>query len=440
MAPASVRALLAGQSRATEPPAGVTTRALPGAGSPFPAAGPPLPFGPEIRVNRSSAGVQGNPQVGVFPDGGFVVVWTAAPGGNLATTCGFSGGTQASLRARVFGPDGAPAGGVFQPVRPFGTQLADSVAALADGSFVVVYDQVNDQGRGIVMAARLARDGTSLVPPFRVHAASRFGRGCGQVGVHPDGSGFAVAWSASVFDGPGNSFGHLDAYARRFTAAGAPLGPEFLVARGFTEGGGQDEQPGAVAVGGDGSVWVAIWDLGDDLTASARQFDAAGQPRLALVPNQRPPQADPTLSVAGDGSLALAWSHGFCGIPFAVPVEVWAQRLSAAGDPLDSNPLQVNRRGACETQPRVVAFRGGGFVALWTDRSGRDGSGAGVFGRVFGADGTPQTRDFRVNVTTDGDQVLTGLAANASGQVVAVWQQSANPAQIVARRLVPPGG
>lgn len=439
-AAASARALRAGSSPATEPAAEGAARVVSPASSPFPAAGPPLPVGPDIRVNRSSAGVQVNPQVAVFPDGSFVVAWTMALGENIVSTCAGAIPDQTFLRARFFGPDGSPASGVFQPVRRFGMQVVDGVAALADGSFVIVYDQTNDRGRGTLMAARLARDGTSVVPPFRVHAASPLSRSCGQVAVNPDSSGFAVAWLAGAFDGPDDPYGHADAYARWFTAAGAPLGPEFLVARGSSAGGGEDEELGGLSVAADGSLWAAVWSLGDDVKVSARQFDAAGHPRNALLPNQPPPHADPALSVGADGSLVFVWSHPYCGIPNSGPVDVWARRLNAAGDPLDPNPLQVNRRGACEVQPKVVAFPGGSFVALWTDRTGRDGSGAGVFGRAFGADGAPQTRDFRVNVTTDGDQALTGLAANASGQMVAVWQQSGNPAQIVARRLVLPGG
>jgi hypothetical protein len=406
----------------------------------LPAVGPPLPIGPEIRVNGSDAGVQCNPQVAVFPDGGFVVVWTVAPGGTDPSACLY--GLANTLHARRFAADGSPASREIRLVRPFGPQLAGSVAALADGSFLVAYEQANARGRRIVMAARFGPDGAAILPPFRVHAASSLSRFGGRVAVEPEGGGFAVAWSALAFDGPDDPYGHQDAYARRFDATGRPLGPEIRVAQGYSQAGGQDEMSSAVALAADGSFWVATGDLGDDLTVSASRVDATGRVVRQLQASQRPPQADAALSMAADGSLVLAWTHGFCGFtgPGGGPVASWAERLTADGTPLDKDPIQLNRRGGCEVQPQIAAFPGGSFVALWTDRTGRDGSGAGVFGRAFGPDGAPQTRDFRVNVTTDGDQELSAIAANANGDVVAVWTQSANPAKIVARRLGQPGG
>ncbi|MDP9122542.1 MAG: hypothetical protein M3O15_14430 [Acidobacteriota bacterium] len=402
-------------------------------------AGPPLPAGPEIRVNRGIAGGYGDPQVAVFRDGGFVVVWTVGPSGIITAACGFPTSAPSFLHARLFHPDGSPASRELQLVRPFGRQAADSVAALADDSFVVVYEQFDDRGRSIVLAARFARDGTRLVPPVRVHAASGLSRYCGQVAADPGNGGFAVAWTGFTFDGPGDTFGHSNAYARRFTAEGVPLGPEILMAQGFSQGGGADVQTGAVAVAGDGSLFVAVTSFGDGISSSVARTDAMGRPVGGIDLHQLSPQTDATLSMAPDGTLAVVWIDvPSCG-GFNSPSHVWALRLGADGNPLDTDPLRVNRRGICERQPKVAALAGGGFVALWTDGAGRDGSGAGVFGRTFGADGAPETRDFRVNVTTEGDQTLSAIAANARGDIVAVWVQANSPAQIVARRFSPPG-
>jgi hypothetical protein len=192
------------------------------------AAGPPLPVGPEIRVNRGNAGVHCNPQVAVFPDGGFVVVWTVAPDGTGPSAC-VPGLAATALHARLFAADGTASNGELRLVRPFGPQLAGSVAALGDGSFLVAYQQTNARGRSIVMAARFGPDGAAILPPFRVHAASSLSRFAGLVAAEPEGGGFAVAWTAAAFDGPDDPYGHQDAYARRFDAAGVPLGPEILV-------------------------------------------------------------------------------------------------------------------------------------------------------------------------------------------------------------------
>src|SRR5258708_23448673 len=68
-------------------------------------------LGPQIQVSVSTHTVQSNPKVGVFPDGGFVVVWaTAASSG--------PGSRHQVLHARLFSADDTPTTGEFLLARP----------------------------------------------------------------------------------------------------------------------------------------------------------------------------------------------------------------------------------------------------------------------------------------------------------------------------------
>ncbi|HXO26071.1 MAG TPA: hypothetical protein VOA80_01890, partial [Thermoanaerobaculia bacterium] len=63
-------------------------------------------LGPQIQVNVSTLDVNTFPQVAVFPDGGFIVVW------NVAAKTG-PGANRPVVHARSFHPDGSPEGGEF---------------------------------------------------------------------------------------------------------------------------------------------------------------------------------------------------------------------------------------------------------------------------------------------------------------------------------------
>src|SRR5262245_43785886 len=95
---------------------------------PAAAAPPPVPRGTEIRVNTGTTASHQQPAVAAFPDGGFVVVWTADPGG---------------VRARFFDRLGRPAGGEM-PLKVGGP--VEHVVADRDGSFLVVWNAPAEAG------------------------------------------------------------------------------------------------------------------------------------------------------------------------------------------------------------------------------------------------------------------------------------------------------
>src|SRR5207244_658257 len=66
----------------------------------------------------------------------------------------------------------------------------------------------------------------------------------------------------------------------------------------------------------------------------------------------------------------------------------------------------------------------GSFVVVWSPQ-GADGSGSGVLGRHFAADGTAIGSEFGINTTTAGDQYLNNAGGNvavlADGSLFAVY-------------------
>jgi hypothetical protein len=368
-------------------------------------AATPLPSGTEIHVNVSAHGLHYNPSAAVFPDGGFVVVWTNGP----------ASGGHAVIHARLFAANGSPTSGEFRLTEPAaGSQYADQVVADRDGSFLVAWSEERGPGGPTdVFVRRFGRDGTPgkqiLVDEDRSLVHFR-----GRLAVGADGR-FAVAWTALHF----RSFSYEDAMARVFHADGTPAGEEIVVAHG-DPGIGDDsteESSSAVALEPDGSLSVLYGQffVPDEHQVILVHYSLRGGVTARVRLNGLGHDVDDrsSLALAPDGSLVAAWSEDS---------EVSAARLTMRGVRRGDSFLLDNRFVGQQTVPALAALPDGGFVAVWVEQN-RDGDGSGVFGRVFAADGTPLTRDLRMNVTTAGNQDSPAISANRRGPVVVVWQQ-----------------
>src|SRR5262245_19685193 len=125
----------------------------------------------------------------------------------------------------------------------------------------------------------------------------------------------------------------------------------------------------------------------------------------------------------GDGGFVIAWSsNNQDGSGFGI----YAQRYAADGTALGTE-FRVNTfTTGDQVEPAVTALAGGGFVVTWSS-NGQDGSGYGVYGQRYAADGTPLGTEFRLNQITAGQQFAdtfygnTTVATLANGQLVQVW-------------------
>ncbi len=87
--------------------------------------------------------------------------------------------------------------------------------------------------------------------------------------------------------------------------------------------------------------------------------------------------------------------------------------------------------------PAVAGEPGGPFLVAWQSAD-QDGSGAGVYARLFDSDGTPLTGELRLAQTTAGDQISPAVAYSPAGTFLVAWASSAQDGSgfgIYARRL-----
>jgi hypothetical protein len=133
-------------------------------------------------------------------------------------------------------------------------------------------------------------------------------------------------------------------------------------------------------------------------------------------------QSAPVIAALSGGGHVVAWvSSGQDGSVDGI----YAQRLDANGIGVGPEFRVNTTLGNDQTDPAIAALSDGGFVVVWSDDGGADGSGWGVFAQRFDAAGVAQGAQFKINSTTSSTQYQPSVAAYNGGFVV-TWSNHAN--------------
>jgi hypothetical protein len=110
-------------------------------------------------------------------------------------------------------------------------------------------------------------------------------------------------------------------------------------------------------------------------------------------------QASPDITTLSDGSFGVVWRS--VGQDAIGGDGVFGQLHTVDRVPIGAQfQINTNEVGN-QNDPRVTATADGGFVVVWTDQSGIDGSGWATLGQRFDATGVPQGSEFQVNSSAD---------------------------------------
>jgi hypothetical protein len=145
-------------------------------------------------------------------------------------------------------------------------------------------------------------------------------------------------------------------------------------------------------------------------------------------------QARPSVAVDSSGAFVVVWQSD---AQDGSGAGVFGQLYDAASQPLGSE-FPVNSYTTGVQQHPSIAMDGasGRFVVVWQSAL-QDGSGAGVFGRRFDADGSPLGVEFQVNTSTAGDQSDPDVAVDDQGNFTVAWrhQVGAGDPRVVGRNF-----
>ncbi|MEQ8320498.1 MAG: tandem-95 repeat protein, partial [Rhodospirillales bacterium] len=196
--------------------------------------------GGEFKVNLYEQYNQGLPSVAALADGGFAVSWQSV----------LQDGSANAVVVRKYDAAGNPVGieAVANTYTPY-DQSRTSIAALADGGYVVTWQSSQQDGSyNGVFGQRFDTNGYPVGDEFQVNQYTNLSQSESYVTGLADG-GFFVTWNSGAQDGSSNGV-----YGRRYDEAGVPAGNEFLVnTTAF------DEQYNPAAVQIAGGQLVTAW-------------------------------------------------------------------------------------------------------------------------------------------------------------------------------------
>jgi len=209
--------------------------------------------------------------------------------------------------------------------------------------------------------------------------------------------------------------------AQVFQRDGSPVGTEFLITSDAVNDDYIEMYP-AIAHSPDSSFVVA-WDSyysSDESFIGAQRFDSSLQPFGSNV------QAGPSTagelwpSVATDatGNFVIVWTE-------AGSVDNWhpiirARIFDAFGQPKTEQFAITNNSGSANSAT-VAMYPDGDFIVTW-DQTGRDGSGAGIFGQRFNIQGERLGEEFQINSFAVSEQRWPKVAVSANEDFVVAWQ------------------
>ncbi len=378
------------------------------------------PLGDQFLVSEAAGLEQSFPAVAVVEQtGNYVAAWTSFEEPEQDTS-------GLGVFAQQFNKDGTPAGDRILVHSTFTTddQSNPAVAVDQNGAFVVVWQSLaqDEDGWGI-FAQQYDSDGSpvrdlidvnQLIVGDQTHPA-----------VAMDNAGnFVITWQ-----GPGAGGNDLDIYARRFDSDGNALDLQEFPVNTTTVG---NQSAATVALSRTSGQFVVGWQsevLGEEseidveVLGKLYAFNAAAD--AAVVVDEFPvntisakDQVGPHAAITPDGAFVMAWTaEGQIGSG----ADVFARRFGSDGSGLDQEEFRVNETTQQGQQyPAVGIDSVGNLIVSWQS-SHQDGFSWGVFAKVYDATGNVVAGEFQVNSNIQGPQTNPAIHSNSQGDAVVVW-------------------
>ena len=383
----------------------------------------PVPVGGELQVNSYTTSFQSRPSVATDANGGFVVVWLSY-GSSGTDTSG------PSIQGQRHASDGSTQGAQFQ-INSYTTssQRGPFVAAEANGDFVVVWASDGSSGTDTtasIQGQRYASDGSALGAQFQVNSYTSGFQYDPSVAADADGD-FVVVWYSMGSPGTDTSFGSIQ--GQRYASTGSAQGAQFQVNNYTT----QDQGLSSVAADPDGDfvvVWTSKGSPGTDwfgYSIQGQRYASDGSAQGAQFQvNTFTMTWQFRASVAADpgGGFLVAWDCTCATGSDTDTFSIQSRRYAANGAALGPQ-FQVNTYATSEQRyPSVATDADGGFVVVWQSQ-GSSGTDTGftysIQGQRYASTGSAQGLQFQVNTYTTNTQDRPSVAADPDGDFVVVW-------------------
>jgi hypothetical protein len=366
----------------------------------------------EFQVNTYTTGWQWTPQTTVLANGQLLVTW-ASEGQD---------GSGNGLYGQRFDLTGAALGDEFiinttvsgQQGNLFNGRAHD-VVGLADGGWVATwYDSAKDGSSGGIYMQRFDANGTMLGTETLVNSVTSGDQRSPTVVALVDG-GYAISWASDAQDGWG-----YGVYQKVYEANGLERqsrpSNDILVNSNTAS---DQFVPKNVALADGGHVVVWASNHGGTYDVYGQRYDANGQKvgvqflvnsvttgtQGVLVASTYVPQLD-VIGLSGGGFVVTFAGDASSGVTGSKDGNVWgvfARRYDATGTTASAEERVNTYTTSDQLVPQGASLADGGYVIAWAS-NGQDTSGYGVYAQRYNSEGVAQGSEFRVNVTTSGNQ------------------------------------
>jgi len=227
---------------------------------------------------------------------------------------------------------------------------------------------------------------------------------------------YVVVWASE--DQDGSDYG---IYFQYYDSSGTATGSETLVNSGADDTNGGQRNP-AVTLDNNGAfaiVWMSDGTDGDGLSCYYKRYTNSTTAQTSEIRANSSSTGDQKHpDIAGDtaGNYVIVYeSEPQDGDGFGI-----YHRRYSAGITLSSGTLTNDSTADNQILPKIAMSSTGGYVIVWQSE-GTDGSGAGIYGKLYDSSGNAVTSQFQVNTTTSGNQQQPDVAMAADGSFVVVW-------------------
>lgn len=215
--------------------------------------------GSEFQINTHTSNRQEYPKVIGLDDGGFIATWTSEA----------QDGSEGGVYGQRYNANGSALGAEFR----INTETADhqgdtAAAALADGGFVIAWSSDGQDGdRYGVYGQRFDANGTADGAEFQINTETVSNQLFPTIAALADG-GFVIAWMSILQDGDSSGI-----FGQRYDASGSAVGTEFQI-NTFTTGSQSFPRISGLADGGFTVVWESFEQYSLSWDIFAQQFAA----------------------------------------------------------------------------------------------------------------------------------------------------------------------
>lgn len=286
-----------------------------------------VPHGGEFLVSSGIESSLISPRVAMDRDGDFVVAWTNYVSFNAT-----------DVYARRYSASGVSQGGAFlvNTYTP-DNQTTYGVAMNDVGDFVIVWSSMGQDGSSLgVYAQRFSAAGVAQGEEFRANTYTTSLQAVGGVAMDATGN-FTITWTSDGQDGS-----NLGAYARRFTADGVPKGLEFQVNSSTAS----NQMNPSISMDDDGEsviVWTSYEQDGLRKNTYARRYNAAGAPvggEFRVNTQTSTEGVFPSVALDEDGEFIVVWNNAeVLGRHYVLPATPTVGTLTDTPDPVSAGGI-----------------------------------------------------------------------------------------------------